>query len=118
MDDKTLTALKAVFDMSLSNYSWWFIAAAMALFFKSMIEKIVSGLIFYFSRDYNVDDEVYLFGSKKARIARQTLTKTTFYLVETNRKLVVPNQMLPNLQIETTLKSESDTPSAVILSKK
>lgn len=106
MDDNTLQLVKSMVDMSISNYFWWFVIAGAALFCKNMIENIVTGLMFLWGKDYNVDDEVYLNGKKKARIVRQTLGKTTFYIYEGNRRLVVPNKMLPSMQIEVALKTE------------
>jgi hypothetical protein len=106
MDEKTLWLLKQSLDSTISNYFWWIIIAASAFFFKNLVESIVTGLTFYYGRDYNVDDEVILPGNRKARIVRQTITKTTFYIYEGNRRLVVPNRDLPSLRIETVLRTE------------
>ena len=108
MDAKSVELVKTLIDSSVSNYFWWFLLAAGAIFFKSIIQSLVAGIIFFYNRDYKIDDEVYLFGTKKARVVRQTLTKTVFYIVETKRRLVVPNQLLDNMQIETVLKTEEN----------
>lgn len=106
MDEKAILLIKSTFDSTFSSYFWWFIVAATALFFKNLVESIVTGFTFYIGRDYNVDDEVYLFGTKRARIVRQTISKTVFYIYESNTKMVVPNRNLPNMQIETVLRSD------------
>ena len=46
---------------------------------------------------------MWIAGSKKARIIRQTPTKTVFHMLETDRKLVVPNTALYGLKIEKAL---------------
>jgi len=97
-----LTIQKTIEEL-MSQYTWWFVGGASALFFKSAIENLVSGLMFYFGSDYNVDDVVFIYGRKKARIVRQTFTKTVFYLTDTNRRLVVPNRSLSSMGIEKTL---------------
>ena len=55
--------------------------------------------------DFNPDDIVYIGGEKKARIVRQTPTKTVFHLLETDRKLIVPNTGLYGLRVEKVLPS-------------
>lgn len=106
MDEKSVELLKSMVDSTVSNYFWWFIIAGTALFFKNLVESIVSGMMFYWGRDYNVDDEVVLQGNRKARIVRQTISKTTFYIYEGNRRLIVPNHDLPSMRIETVLRTE------------
>lgn len=107
MDEKSLLLIKSMVDATISNYFWWFVVAGMAMFCKNIIESMVAGMTFYLGRDYNVDDEVYLFGNKKARIVRQTISKTTFYIYDGNRKLIVQNNALPNMQIETVLRTDA-----------
>lgn len=101
-------SIKSIIDGVLGDYAIYFLGAAFALFFKGAIENYVSGLIFYFGSDYNVDDEVYIKGVTKARIVRQTFTKTVFYLSENNRRLVIQNRGLNMMQIEKVLPAESD----------
>lgn len=60
----------------------------------------MAGLLFMFGHDFDPDDVVYLKGTRRARIIRQTPTKTVFHLLETDRKLVVPNVDLYSLRIE------------------
>lgn len=98
--------IQTLVETMMGKYTWWFLGGASALFFKGAIENFVSGLMFYFGSDYNVDDEVYISGVKKARIVRQTFTKTVFYLVESNRRLIVQNRALNTLGIEKVLPTE------------
>ncbi len=98
--------IKTLVDSMAGEYLWWFMGAAAALFFKGAIEKFVSGLTFLFGSDYNLDDEVYIGGSKRATIVRQTIGKTVFYLNDTNRRLVIPNNQLHNLKCEKALLGE------------
>ena len=90
------------------DYGWWFFATAIMFFFKGAVENFVSGITFYYGNDYNVDDIVYIGGTKKARIVRQTFTKTVFYLSEDNRRLVIPNRQLDGLRCETVLPNEKE----------
>ena len=100
--------IRTMVEAVTGQYTWWFVGGAAALFFKSAIENFVSGMVFYVGSDYNVDDEVYLNGAKKARIVRQTFTKTVFYITESNRRLIVPNRSLNSMGIEKVLSTESD----------
>lgn len=110
MDTKTIELIQTLVQTTTGEYFWWFLAAGVALFCKNLIENAVYGLTFLLGSDYNVDDEVYLYGNKKARIVRQTINKTVFYIYEGNRRLVVPNRYLYNLQIETVLPTEREQP--------
>lgn len=101
-------SIKSIIDGVLGDYTIYFLGAAAALFFKGAIENFVSGFIFYLGSDYNVDDEVYLRGERKARIVRQTFTKTVFYIHGTNRRLIVENRGLNRMGIEKVLPLEPD----------
>ena len=87
----------------IGHYGWMFIAAFGLLLFKNVVSNVLDGLMFMFGHDFDVDDIVYIGGEKKARIIRQTPTKTVFHLIETDRKLVVPNTALYSLKIEKVL---------------
>ena len=87
----------------IGHYGWMFIAAFAVLLFKNVVSNVLDGLLFMFGHDFDVDDIVYIGGEKKARIIRQTPTKTVFHLLETDRKLVVPNTALYSLKIEKVL---------------
>lgn len=87
----------------IGHYGWMFIAAIAVLLFKNVVSNVLDGLMFMFGHDFDVDDIVYINGEKKARIIRQTPTKTVFHLIETDRKLIVPNTALYSLRIEKVL---------------
>ena len=92
----------------IGHYGWMFIAAFAMLLFKNVVSNVLDGLMFMFGHDFDVDDIVYIGGEKKARIIRQTPTKTVFHLIETDRKLIVPNTALYSLRIEKVLPSSGD----------
>ena len=87
----------------IGHYGWMFLAAFAVLLFKNVVSNVLDGLIFMFGHDFDVDDIVYIGGTKKARIIRQTPTKTVFHLIESDRKLIVPNTALYSLRIEKVL---------------
>ena len=92
----------------IGHYGWMFIAAFAMLLFKNVVSNVLDGLMFMFGHDFDVDDIVYIGGEKKARIIRQTPTKTVFHLIETDRKLIVPNTALYSLRIEKVLPGSGD----------
>lgn len=92
----------------IGHYGWMFIAAFAVLLFKNVVSNVLDGLLFMVGHDFDVDDIVYIGGEKKARIIRQTPTKTVFHLLETDRKLVVPNTALYSLKIEKVLPGAND----------
>ena len=92
----------------IGHYGWMFIAAFAVLLFKDVVANVLAGMTFMFGHDFDVDDIVYIGGEKKARIIRQTPTKTVFHLIETDRKLIVPNTALYNLRIEKVLPGSSN----------
>lgn len=87
----------------IGHYGWMFLAAFAVLLFKNVVSNVLDGLLFMVGHDFDVDDIVYIGGEKKARIIRQTPTKTVFHLIDTDRKLVVPNTALYSLKIEKVL---------------
>ena len=84
----------------LGDYGWMFIAAFAILLFKNVVSNVLDGLLFMFGHDFDVDDIVYIKGTQRARIIRQTPTKTVFHMIDTDRKLIVPNTDLYSLRIE------------------
>jgi hypothetical protein len=87
----------------IGSYGWLFVAAFFALTFKNIIQRLVEGFMFFVGNDYNADDIVYIKGEKKARIIRHGLTKTVFYIYDTERKLIIRNDKLPSLMLEKSL---------------
>lgn len=81
----------------------WVIGAIAALAAKDSVSQFWSGFRFLLGSDFDVDDIVYINGTKKARIVRQGIYKTTFYLFDHDRKFIVPNNRLWLLNIEKQL---------------
>ena len=79
------------------------ISAFIGFAFKDAIQNFFVGLQFHWGHDFDVDDIVYIKGVKKARIVRQNIWKTAFYVFPHERKFVVPNHMLWKLEIEKEL---------------
>ena len=98
-----IKATETIVSDLIGHYGWMFIAAIAILLFKNVVSNVLDGLLFMFGHDFDVDDIVYIGGEKKARIIRQTPTKTVFHLIDTDRKLIVPNTALYNLRIEKVL---------------
>ena len=87
----------------IGHYGWMFLAAFAVLLFKNVVAELLAGLTFMFGHDFDPDDIVYIKGTTKARIIRQTPTKTVFHIIDTDRKLIVPNTDLYSLRIEKPL---------------
>tara|TARA_B110000902_G_C13855811_1_gene417045 strand:+ start:189 stop:500 length:312 start_codon:yes stop_codon:yes gene_type:complete len=87
----------------IGEWGWMFVAGVFALAFRDAINKTWSGLLFLVGNDFNVDDIVWINGTKKARIVRQSVFKTTFYLYDHQRKFIVPNDRIWLLNIEKDL---------------
>lgn len=95
--------IKDLIDKQMNEAFWWALGIACVLYFKSIVENFVWGLMFLYDHDYNVDDEVLINGVRKARIVRQTVSKTVFYLYDNSTRLVVPNRELHTLRCEKIL---------------
>lgn len=93
-------------------WGWVAMLAIITFAFKNTVQNFFIGIQFLWGNDFNVDDMVYIKGNKKARIVRQTVWKTTFYVYGHQRKFVVPNNMLWRLELEKELpklKDEDET---------
>lgn len=98
--------LGAVTDMIkilIGEWGWLLAISIITFAFKDAVSNFVLGVQFLWGNDFNVDDIVYIRGVKKARIIRQNIWKTTFYVFDHERKFVVPNNMLWKLEIEKEL---------------
>ena len=95
--------LEPILTTLIGEYGWIFIATAAAFLFKNIVQNFISGMLFLWGSDFDVDDIVFIGGTKKARIIRQTMTKTVFYIYETERKLIIPNSALYSLKCEKLL---------------
>ena len=101
--------LEQIVSTVAGEIGWMIVVAIAALTFKNTIQRIVEGIMFFFGGDYKVDDIVYINGTKKVRITRQGLTKTTFYVYDTKRKLIIRNDKLPHLMLEKALPQNGET---------
>ena len=93
----------------IGEYGWMVAAGFVALLLKNTVGNMVAGTMFMFGNDYNVDDIVYIGGKTKARITRISMTKTTFHIIETDRKLIIPNTSLYGLKCEKVLPQNGGT---------
>lgn len=100
--------MKEFISQYFGEWGAWVIGALVALAAKDTVSKFWSGIRFLMGSDFDVDDIVYINGSKKARIVRQGIYKTTFYLYDHQRKFIVPNDRLWLLNIEKQLPSDKD----------
>ena len=99
IDHQIETAIKHL----AGDYGWIIFVALTTLTFKNIIQRFVEGFMFFVGNDYNADDIVYIRGEKKARIIRHGLTKTVFYIYDTERKLIIKNDQLQSLMLEKSL---------------
>ena len=63
----------------MGDWIWLFVAGVAVLLFREIIQEFAAGLGVYFSRQWAVDEIVYLNG-RQARIARIGMVETTFYM--------------------------------------
>jgi len=92
----------------VGGYGMLFVVAFVTFMFRDYVTNFAAGLKFMFGSDFDVDDLVWIGGDKKARIVRQTPTKTVFHLLESDRKLVVPNVDLYKLRVEKALSGANE----------
>ena len=95
MEDKVL---EEVGKNLIGDYGWLVVAGFAALLLKNTVGNMVAGAMFMFGNDFNVDDIVYIGGKTKSRITRISLQKTTFHIIDTDRKLIIPNTSLYGLK--------------------
>lgn len=101
-----MTEYQRIIELFIGKWGWLVAAALASVAFKDAVGKFWQGLMFLMGNDFNVDDIVYINGNKKARIVRQSIYKTTFYLYDHHRKFVVPNDRIWTLNIEKSLPKE------------
>tara|TARA_B110000285_G_C15012675_1_gene557300 strand:- start:205 stop:525 length:321 start_codon:yes stop_codon:yes gene_type:complete len=87
----------------IGEWGWLTLVAITGLVFKDTISNFLKGLQFLMGSDFDIDDIVYIKGTKKARIVRQSIWRTTFYVYGHGRKFIVPNSALWSLHIEKDL---------------
>ena len=98
-----MVELQKIVEIFIGEWGWTLIAALITIAFKDAISKLWNGLAFLYGNDFNVDDIVWINGQKKARIVRQSVYKTTFYLYDHQRKFIIPNDRLWSLRLEKVL---------------
>jgi hypothetical protein len=87
----------------IGGYGFLFLVGFVTFMFRDIVTNLAAGIMFMLGSDFNTDDVVWIGGTKKARIVRQTPTKTVFHLLDTDRKLIVPNVDLYKLRVEKAL---------------
>jgi small-conductance mechanosensitive channel len=92
----------------IGEWGLFALSAFLGFAFKDTIQNFFTGLQFLWGHDFDVDDIVYIKGVKEARIVRQNVWKTTFYVLPHQRKFVVPNHLLWKLDIEKELPNRKD----------
>ena len=95
--------MKEIIQQYIAEWGWLTIVAIITFAFKDSVQNFVIGVQFLWGNDFNVDDIVYINGNKRARIVRQNIWKTTFYVYDHQRKFIVPNNMLWRLNAEKEL---------------
>lgn len=95
--------MKELISQYIGEWGWLVIVAVIGFAFKDTVQNFFIGVQFLWGSDFNIDDMVWINGNKKARIVRQTVWKTTFYVYDHNRKFVVPNNMIWKLNLEKDL---------------
>ena len=96
-------SIKEIVQQLISEWGWAVAAALLTIAMRDSISKMWIGMLFLFGNDFNVDDIVFINGNKKARIVRQSIYKTTFYLYDHGRKFIVPNDRIWTLNLEKEL---------------
>lgn len=102
-----IESIKAIVQQLISEWGWAIAVALLTIAMKDALSKFWLGIQFLWGNDFNVDDIVYINGNKKARIVRQGIFKTTFYLYEHDRKFIVPNDRIWTLNLEKELPKEN-----------
>jgi len=98
-----IESIQQLIKQLISDWGWAIAVALVGIAMKDGISKAWTGAIFLIGNDFNVDDVVFINGNKKARIVRQSMLKTTFYLYDHDRKFIVPNDRIWTLNLEKEL---------------
>lgn len=96
-------SIKELLQALISEWGWAIAVGLATIAMKDGISKTWNGMLFLMGNNFNVDDIVYINGVKKARIVRQSVFKTTFYLYDHGRKFIVPNDRIWTLHLEKEL---------------
>lgn len=87
----------------IAEWGWAIAVGLLTIAMRDGISKTWTGMLFLVGNDFNIDDIVFINGNKRARIVRQSIFKTTFYLYDHGRKFVVPNDRIWTLNLEKEL---------------
>ena len=68
-----------VIEELIGGYGILFAVAFVTFVFRDFVTNFAAGITFMYGSDFDTDDIVYIDGEKKARIVRQTPTKTVFH---------------------------------------
>jgi len=101
--------MKDIIQALISEWGWTIAVGLLTIAMRDGISKTWLGFLFLVGNDFNIDDIVYINGNKKARIVRQSIFKTTFYLYDHERKFIVPNDRIWTLNIEKELPTDNTT---------
>jgi hypothetical protein len=99
-------SIKEIFSNLITEWGWAIAIALLTIAMKDALSKLWLGAQFLWGNDFNVDDIVFINGNKKARIVRQGIFKTTFYLYDHQRKFIIPNDRIWTLNLEKELPTE------------
>jgi hypothetical protein len=102
-----IESVKELISQLIAEWGWAIAVALLTIAMKDALQKLWMGMQFLWGNDFNVDDIVYINGNKKARIVRQGIWKTTFYLYDHERKFIIPNDRIWTLNIEKELPKEN-----------
>ena len=69
----------------IGEFGWIFLAGVAVLMFRELVQNFAAGLKVYFSKQWAVDEIVFLHG-RQARIARIGLTETVFYMADRGKE--------------------------------
>lgn len=100
VETKSVDALMAI----INAYLPYLILLGSGFFFKDLVSNTISGLWFYFSRAYDVDDVVIIDG-EVAAIRDVGFRYTSFWMYETRTKAYISNNKVAGMIIR---KYESD----------
>jgi len=100
-----IESVRVIVEKTIGEWGWLVVVGIISIAFKDSISKLYSGIMFLYGSDFNVDDIVWINGTKKARIVRQSIYRTTFYLFAHQRKFIIPNDRIWSLNLEKDLEN-------------
>lgn len=101
-------SIQEIAKLFISDWGWTILIGLLTIAMRDGISKTWTGMLFLIGNDFNIDDIVYINGNKRARIVRQSVFKTTFYLYDHGRKFIVPNDRVWTLNLEKELPNSKD----------